>query len=801
MKRPHVIVLLVVLIALSAVAAEAKDQWIQVRTKNFYLIGNASEKDVKHVAVKMEQFRETFRLLFPHTNLTAAKPTNIVVFKSKDSYRPFLPRRSNGKADNFIAGYFQPGEDVNYITLSTEGEDNDTFETIFHEYVHFILDTNFGRSDIPAWFNEGLAEYYSTFRVEGDRKIILGYPALDRSRLLAQSKLIPLSDLFNVSNRGLHTNSDRLVGVFYAEAWALIHYLMLTDKGDSLSAFVTELRKNTPPQTAFKNVFKTDYADMEKDLRKYVGAGIFKYQIVTLKNELNFEQDITVSSLDDTSANAYLGDLLYHSNRPDDAEPYLQKALAGDPRSVMANTAMGMTKIRERKYAEAKPYLESAVAADSNNYLALYWNADLLRREGSDEFGRMEPLSSEKARVMRDLLLRSINAKPQFAQSADMLGYIALVSQEGLDDALGAIKKALQYQPGDQRLRLRGAEILAAQKDFKSAISIAEKIAASSDDEEVQSRASNFIERVKAYSEKLDQYEAAKKEFQNRQNHPPTISNGSGRELSPDEAAKLSLDARNSSITASLRKPAADEELAIGHVTRIACVKGVVEYSFVTGDKTMELVSKDFQGLELTTFSDQEIPGDFGCKTDVSKLNAVVLFKKAPAPTRKATLVMISFVPADFAFTEQKSTPVRNVTGTGGSETIVVTTSQGTGSGQAAPADSRAAMIEGIKGLLLKPGVNEVRQMGTIEKLECGSSDAYMYFTTSSGQVKVSFLQSAPPKIRGFTAEVQNINFNCGMKQVDVPVVFIYRRVDKPKGKAVGELLSLEFVPKGLTIE
>ena len=43
-------------------AVSAKDEWIQVRSKNFFLIGNADEKDVRKVATKLEQFRETFRL-------------------------------------------------------------------------------------------------------------------------------------------------------------------------------------------------------------------------------------------------------------------------------------------------------------------------------------------------------------------------------------------------------------------------------------------------------------------------------------------------------------------------------------------------------------------------------------------------------------------------------------------------------------------------------------------------------------------------------------------------------------------
>ena len=54
-----------------------------------------------------------------------------------------------------VAGYFQSGSDVNYITLTTEvhGEQN-PFDVIFHEYTHLFVNNNMGNP--PTWFNEGL---------------------------------------------------------------------------------------------------------------------------------------------------------------------------------------------------------------------------------------------------------------------------------------------------------------------------------------------------------------------------------------------------------------------------------------------------------------------------------------------------------------------------------------------------------------------------------------------------------------------------------------------------------------------
>ena len=41
------------LLTISSTVA-AKDEWVQVRSKNFFLVGNASEKDIRKVATRLE---------------------------------------------------------------------------------------------------------------------------------------------------------------------------------------------------------------------------------------------------------------------------------------------------------------------------------------------------------------------------------------------------------------------------------------------------------------------------------------------------------------------------------------------------------------------------------------------------------------------------------------------------------------------------------------------------------------------------------------------------------------------------
>src|SRR5215471_3483800 len=153
------LVLALLFIAASQQTIEAKDTWTTVRSKNFTLAGNASEKDIRLVANRLEQFRTVFGLLFPSIPLKSPVPNTVIVFKNDGSFKPFKPNPN-------LAGFFQPGPDMNYIALTSEHSSGDQpFHVIFHEFIHVLVDNAMGET-VPLWFNEGLAEYYSTFDIK-----------------------------------------------------------------------------------------------------------------------------------------------------------------------------------------------------------------------------------------------------------------------------------------------------------------------------------------------------------------------------------------------------------------------------------------------------------------------------------------------------------------------------------------------------------------------------------------------------------------------------------------------------------
>lgn len=776
--------------------AAAKDDWIQVKSKNFFLIGNASEKDIRKVGTRLEQFRETFRNIFRGLVLTSSIPTNVVVFKSDSSYKPFKPKRADGKIDDFIAGYFQGGEDVNYITLSVEGEDAQTFETIFHEYVHFIIDTTFGKSEIPPWFNEGLAEYYSMFSIAEDQKVKLGLPQSGHLMRLRDSKLMPLSQLFGISNRQLLQTGDHSRSIVYSQSWALIHYLIQGGKTAALDSFLSMMLKDVPVDKAVQDAFGVTVPQLEAELRKYVGLSRFNYVEITFKNKLLFDQDMIVSPLREDESNAYLGDLLFHIHRVDDAEGFLINALKLNPESSMANTTLGMVKVRQRKWNEARGYLEKAIATDSKNHAALYQYAYLLSREGMDEFGFVQKFTEVTAAKMRDALSKAIAIKPAFTESYELMAFVNLVNNERLDDSVNLMKQALKYQPGSQRYLIRLAELLFRLDKLEDAAAMAEKLVRTADGNEIKSRGESLIEKIGQKKE----YERMVADRIKQNGVPPRNPNvtSTGETIAIDDP-----DANLRSINQSMRKVLAGEQRVIGSVQKIDCRAVPILYTIKVGAETFILRTEDFQSLTLNDFASELKDGQVGCDSNLSGYNTVITFipKNTVKPVTKGELLAIEFVPKDFRFIEGDFTPPTLTRRPLPTEAPPEVSSNNPQKPEDFEALRRAAIIKSISNALKKPAAGQKREIGFLDKIECKGSIAIFNLRTQSTTLRLANTNPGNLSIMLFVQDLNGVQFGCSLTPIEFPVVFIYTDAPDAKKKTAGEIISLDFVPKSFVLE
>lgn len=362
MKRPRAtgsVVVSVVGRALAALcflfavshAAAAKDNWVGVRSPHYLLVGDATESELREVAIRFEQFRKAFSQLFPASGLASSVPTTVVVFKDFDSYKDFRPLYQ-GRPNDFIS-YFQSGLDTNYIALPLNPDRESLYVKLFHESVHLLLDSQTRR--IPDWLNEGLAQYYSTFEFDSAaNKNSLGKPVAANLALLRKNRLLPLDALFAVDRASADYNESERSGIFNAQSWALVHYLLTADNGRrqlQLLRFVEMTAAGAPFEKSFRQSFKIDCETMEAELHEYVRREQFRVRNTQLEDHLSVVAELESLSLTNADAHYFMGDLLLHINRYDDAARHLQKSLALDPASALAYASLGMVRVRQRRVA------------------------------------------------------------------------------------------------------------------------------------------------------------------------------------------------------------------------------------------------------------------------------------------------------------------------------------------------------------------------------------------------------------------------------------------------------------------
>jgi tetratricopeptide (TPR) repeat protein len=638
MKR-FTVVLAIALFSLTALpAAHAKDTWVSVRSNNFLLVGNASEKEVRQVATRLEQFREVFSRLFPRMKFTSPVPTTVIVFKSDSSYKPFKPV-AEGKTVS-VAGYFQPGREVNYITLTTERREENPYAVIFHEYVHLLLNNTYGRTSIPAWFNEGLAEYYSTFDIEDDQKIHLGNLINPHLQLLRTTQLVPLEKLFTVDYENLERDKRDARGLFYAQSWALIHYLIQGNGGkrvQQLGVFLAQLRQNTPADKAFHQAFQTDYAGMERELRNYTQRHTYRGQMVTFEKKLEFTAEMKTAPISDAEAQAFLGDLLFHIRRPEDAKTKLEQALALDSKLAMAHASLGMVLMQQKKFSEAKEHLQQAVAANSTSYLAHYYYASALSREVMIEGQPVHDFPAETARQMRIELTRAIELKPDFPESYHLLAFVNLVTGEQLNESIELIKRAVALSPGSEEFLFVLAQLYMRKQDAEGARKVIEPLAATGANAQIRARARSMLASISSMQEAMARFRAHRDE------------------RSSDTVVGLQTDTNNdpaSYLRDALRKPEAGEKQILGMLVRIDCDSKGIIFTLKSDVGLLRLKTISFDEVDLTTFA-PDVEGEITCGVRKPENPVVVSYLPAGDALSKTvgTIRSLEFVPADFKLT------------------------------------------------------------------------------------------------------------------------------------------------------
>jgi uncharacterized protein DUF1570 len=437
------------LLLLLPVRAGATD-WVRVETANLVVYG-PGEKRTREVTAEFERFREAISQVLPGQTATSPVPTIIVAFENQVAFNPYLPT-FNGKPVK-LAGFYAGTETDNMIAFAQDNRENG-LRIIFHEYTHLIT-ANASRG-LPAWVNEGIADFYSTFEIRPDGKqALLGRVVPGHIELLnSMNRWLTLEQLLTVTHDSPLYNEGERRSIFYAQSWAMVHLIMTGQprRSKELGQYVQLTADGMAPLDAWKRAFG-DF-DVLKELRRYVTQ--FTVQGFLYK----FAEGVGPVKAESSKPNAAEVEAVLSRLRRfrggDQIDPQLAKAASMTPPSMLARALLGHTLSRTTQDHDGIRYLVEA-ASDTSDWLTQYYVASAVVGMGGDP-------SEEVVAIARAAVDRVIAARPQLAHAHALKTHFT-PNAEGL----AHIRKARALAPGREDYVFLEARLHAELRDFPAA--------------------------------------------------------------------------------------------------------------------------------------------------------------------------------------------------------------------------------------------------------------------------------------------------------------------------------------------
>jgi tetratricopeptide (TPR) repeat protein len=419
-------------------AATARDlpgpnqRWTELRTPNFTFFSHASERATRRIAADLEELRAALSR-FTTLTLHSPVPTLIYVFRHDQDFTPYKMLYSGRPAA--ASGYFARREHANYIAINGDSR-LDASAIVYHEYVHYFASVNL--PGLPLWFEEGLSELYSSFRVAGD-KVQLGFPDAVHLWLLNTSPLIPLDELLAVDHGSpLYNERDRK-GMFYAQSWALVHHLLVgsDQRRPEAHRFVALVAAGESPAEAFRTAFSGGQDQLEDELRQYVERRIFRY--LEIRAPIEVEPPMTTEQMRYPDVLYRLGDLLAQIEAPrPEATAHFQKAVSIDPEHGPSLAGLGLLAERRANWADAERLYRHAMVAAPDDPTVQHRSGAFLLERGQD------------LALARSALERATQLAPSFGQAWLDLARAHLAAGDFGHDALAAAEQAHRLLPWRQ---------------------------------------------------------------------------------------------------------------------------------------------------------------------------------------------------------------------------------------------------------------------------------------------------------------------------------------------------------------
>jgi tetratricopeptide (TPR) repeat protein len=432
--------------------ALAKRSWIKAETRNFILITDQPEAIARQVVNDLETMRH-FRTVFGGMQpLAVSRPLPILAIGDDDTFTQL-------GLEKMVAGSFSIGLEgysalANIHHYNAEGTENSFARAVMlHEYNHFLVRMTEQIRAYPQWLDEGLAEYWATFNVEG-QVVRLGnhvdgggrfYGILGHSGM---SVSIDTGKTFNTVELPINSESrsdEFEVQKFYSSAYFAVHYFNSTPAlRTRLADYIAMINLGYRQDRAAELAFKMPYEQLNKEIVKYVKRSMVLRELTLKNGKFDFPQvQPVVTHLDKPALYAGLAQIISRHHFPrKDTLALLAKNRELNPDDADANVlpaVFGMLR-GEQEYAQLMRRFPKHPALLTMRANGLQRQAETMKDRGAEGW-------LEVARQARGLYREAIAIDRDYPQAFLGLGrlYRLLPDGEPLEEAVAGLDTASIY--------------------------------------------------------------------------------------------------------------------------------------------------------------------------------------------------------------------------------------------------------------------------------------------------------------------------------------------------------------------
>ena len=387
-----------VLIALTPVSALA--EWRRAESEHFVVYSDGSERSLRDYTAKLERFDALLTSRFGGARAEARRLPVYLVGDGR-ALRVAVPGLPPG-----IAGYYS-SSDTDVFAVLIRGESDDI---LLHEYSHHVM-ARAGDMRYPGWFREGFAEFFATATVTERGAASFGLPDPGRLRALQTERWLAM-DVVLRSDGSLGIDSQTGRGMYYAQSWALTHWLLAdAARIRNLSAYVRAVNGGQDPVAAWQAIYAMTPDQLTAQLRAHVRGNL----TYTKLDMPPISPVITVTTLSPAADAVILPAINARSRNPSGVDgpallTTMRTAAARFPDDPLALVALSRAEKRWGDPTAAEAALTRALDLQGNNVEGLVLMADLATERGADATDEAE--QTRQWDLARDFLVRALEADP-----------------------------------------------------------------------------------------------------------------------------------------------------------------------------------------------------------------------------------------------------------------------------------------------------------------------------------------------------------------------------------------------------